>query len=57
MKGFCPLASGSKGNCIFFGTQTTKILIDAGLRGRPTQKRLEAIDVDLSEIQAILITH
>ena len=57
MEGFCPLASGSKGNCIYFGTKNTKILIDAGIRARPTQKKLEQIDVDLSEIQAILISH
>ncbi len=57
MQGFCPLASGSKGNCIYFGTKKTKILIDAGVRARPTKKKLEEIDVDLSEIQAILISH
>lgn len=57
MKGFCPLASGSKGNSIFFGTQNTKILIDAGLSGRATEKKLEEIGVSLSEIDAILISH
>jgi phosphoribosyl 1,2-cyclic phosphodiesterase len=57
MKGFCPLASGSKGNCIYFGTSKTKILIDAGLSGRQTRKKLEELNVDLSEIQAILVTH
>jgi phosphoribosyl 1,2-cyclic phosphodiesterase len=57
MKGFCPLASGSKGNCIYFGTETTKILIDAGISGRAIKTRLAEIDVDLSEIDAILVTH
>lgn len=57
MKGFCPLASGSKGNCIYFGTEKSKILIDAGISAKAIQERLGKIDVDLSEIDAILITH
>lgn len=57
MKGFCPLASGSKGNCIYVGTAQTKVLIDAGTSGKTIQTRLKEIDVDLSEIDAILITH
>ena len=57
MKGFCPLASGSKGNCIYFGTDRTKILIDAGLSGRAIKARLEEINVDLSDIDAILVSH
>lgn len=57
MKGFCPLASGSKGNAVFLGSSQTKILIDAGLSARALQKRLEEINVDIGEIDAILITH
>ncbi|MCH9704446.1 MAG: MBL fold metallo-hydrolase, partial [Chlamydiae bacterium] len=57
MKGFCPLASGSKGNTIFFGSSETKILIDAGLSGRATKMRLAEIGITLEEIEAILITH
>ncbi len=57
MEGYCPLASGSKGNCIFVGTKKTKILIDAGLSGKATTEKLEEIGIDLDEIQAILITH
>lgn len=57
MKGFCPLASGSKGNSIFFGTETTKILIDAGLSGKATIAKLAEINVDIKEIDAILVTH
>lgn len=57
MKGFCPLASGSKGNCIYFGTENTKILIDAGLSTKAIKNKLEAINVDLSDIDAILISH
>lgn len=57
MKGFCPLASGSKGNCIYIGTDQVKILIDAGLSAKAIQKRLGDINVDLADIDAILVTH
>lgn len=57
MKGFCPLASGSKGNCIYVGTGSKKILIDAGMNGKTIQSHLAKINVDLSEIDAILVTH
>jgi phosphoribosyl 1,2-cyclic phosphodiesterase len=57
MIGFCPLASGSKGNCIYFGTEKTKILIDVGLSARATALRLQEIGVSLDAIDAILITH
>ena len=57
MKGYCPLGSGSKGNAIYIGTGQTKILIDAGLSGRAIKLRLAEINVDISEIDAILITH
>jgi phosphoribosyl 1,2-cyclic phosphodiesterase len=57
MKGFCPLASGSKGNCIYVGTQNTKILIDAGISTKRIKTLLEEIDVDISDIDAILVTH
>lgn len=57
MEGFCPLASGSKGNSIYVGSKRTKLLIDAGLSAKATRERLAQINVDLSEIDAILITH
>lgn len=57
MKGFCPLASGSKGNSVYLSSGKTKILIDAGLSAKATNQRLAEINVDLSDIQAILITH
>lgn len=57
MKGFCPLASGSKGNCIYLGTGSTKILIDAGISAKALKAKLAEIQVDLADIDAILITH
>lgn len=57
MNGYCPLASGSKGNSIFFGTKETRLLIDAGIGIRTLAERLSEIGVDLRDIDAILITH
>lgn len=57
MIGFCPLASGSKGNCTYVGTPQVKILIDAGLSAKAIVTRLAEIQVDIKEIDAILITH
>lgn len=57
MLGFCPLASGSKGNSIFIGTKNTRVLIDAGISYAALLKRLNEINVDIQTIQAVLITH
>lgn len=57
MIGFCPLASGSKGNSTYLGSQGTKILIDVGLPLRQLEQRLACIGVRLDEIDAIIITH
>ncbi|NGX52355.1 MAG: hypothetical protein KR126chlam5_00652, partial [Candidatus Anoxychlamydiales bacterium] len=43
MIGYCPLASGSKGNSIYFGSKETKILIDAGLSYLQLNSRLNEI--------------
>ena len=51
------LASGSRGNCALVATSATRILVDAGLSGRETCKRLRALGERVEEISAILITH
>ncbi len=51
------LASGSRGNCALVGTSSTHILVDAGLSGRETFKRLAALGERAEDISAILITH
>ncbi|MFH2093019.1 MAG: MBL fold metallo-hydrolase [Pseudomonadota bacterium] len=53
----CPLASGSKGNSLFVGCLDNGILIDAGLSGKETQRRLAARDIDPERLTAIVITH
>jgi phosphoribosyl 1,2-cyclic phosphodiesterase len=57
MKGICPLASGSKGNCLYLGSSGTKLLIDVGLSYKMLTKRLEEIGVSIDDIDAVLITH
>ena len=53
----CVLASGSSGNCIYAGTASAHILIDAGLSGRETLNRLAQAGVRLAEIMAVCLTH
>lgn len=57
MIGFCPLASGSKGNALYLGTENAKVLIDAGISLKELTKRLSQIQVGIEEIQAVLVTH
>src|ERR1700683_1893043 len=51
------LASGSRGNCALVCSSSTRILVDAGLSGRETFKRLKGLSERAEEISAILITH
>lgn len=57
MIGYCPLASGSKGNCVYLSTPHCKILIDAGISARAITQKLAEINVNIHDIDAILITH
>ena len=53
----CPLASGSKGNSLFVSCNNISILVDAGLSGIETQRRLNAVDLEPESLEAIIITH
>lgn len=54
---FCPVASGSSGNCIFMSYGDTKILIDAGLSGKRIESGLNSFNMTCSDIDALFITH
>ncbi len=54
---FCSLFSGSSGNCLFLGTEKTKILVDAGLSRKSIFNALESIDQSPGDLKGILITH
>jgi phosphoribosyl 1,2-cyclic phosphodiesterase len=51
------LASGSRGNCALVASSRTKILVDAGISGRETFKRMRSLGEDPRTLSAILITH
>lgn len=54
---FCILGSGSSGNSTLVVAGETRVLIDCGLSGRETIKRLQAIGEDPARINAIVVTH
>ncbi|MBI4460539.1 MAG: MBL fold metallo-hydrolase [Acidobacteria bacterium] len=51
------LGSGSSGNCTFLATDRVKVLVDAGLSKRETERRLASIGEKPESLNAILITH
>src|SRR6266849_6274899 len=51
------LASGSSGNITLLETESTRLLIDAGLGKRETLARLAAIEQCVDRLDGILITH
>ncbi len=54
---FCPLASSSKGNCIFVSYNNTKILIDIGISCKKLKDSLAEIGENIEDIDGIFITH
>lgn len=54
---FCPLFSGSSGNCLYVGNADSGILIDAGVSARRIETALAAREIAPSAIRAILVTH
>lgn len=57
MMRLCPIASGSSGNCIYVGSDTTHLLVDTGISKKRTEEGLAAIDISLQDMDGILITH
>lgn len=53
----CSLASGSKGNCLYLETGETRVLIDVGLSLRETLLRMEAVGIDATGVDAVLVSH
>jgi len=51
------LQSGSNGNCIYIETQSTRLLIDAGISARQATTRLAATGRDIRAVDALLVTH
>jgi len=53
----CLLASGSRGNSALIETGGCRILVDAGLSGRETERRLAGLQLSGADLHAILVTH
>lgn len=54
---FATIASSSKGNCIYVGSEHTNILIDAGISGKKVSEGLESLEISPTDIDAIFVTH
>ena len=54
---FCSLYSGSSGNSFFVQSDTTNLIIDAGVSLKKIITALEEIKIDIQSINAILVTH
>ncbi len=57
MARFCPLFSGSSGNCLYIGTGEAGLLVDAGVSARRIERALWAHELDPANIRAVLVTH
>ena len=53
----CLLASGSRGNSTLIEVDGCRLLIDAGLSGIETSRRLSTIGLTCDDLHAILVTH
>lgn len=53
----CVLASGSKGNICYVGTNNHNILIDMGKNTKYIVEKLKEINVDCKDIDVVLISH
>lgn len=54
---FCSISSGSSGNCIFIGSNKTKVLIDVGVSRKFIEDSLIKIKNTPYDIKGVLITH
>lgn len=53
----CSIASGSSGNCIYVGSDTTHLLVDVGISGKRTECGLNNLGISGRDLDGILITH
>ena len=54
---FCSIASGSSGNCIYAGSSSASVLVDAGISGKRIEAGLNEIGQTTRDLSGILVTH
>jgi phosphoribosyl 1,2-cyclic phosphodiesterase len=54
---FCSFSSGSSGNCYLIKSETTAILVDAGISAKRILAGLEHTDTTEEQLIALLVTH
>ncbi|MBS5480048.1 MAG: MBL fold metallo-hydrolase [Acutalibacteraceae bacterium] len=57
MARYCPLFSGSSGNCTYIGTAEGGILVDAGVSAKRIETALRERDIEPHSIEAVFVTH
>ena len=57
MMRICSIASGSSGNCVYVGSDTTHLLMDAGISGKRTETGLWELGIRMQDIDGIFLTH
>jgi phosphoribosyl 1,2-cyclic phosphodiesterase len=51
------LNSGSNGNCYYIGNDREAVLVDAGISCRETERRMERLNLSISMVKALFISH
>src|SRR5690606_9504538 len=57
MMRFASLGSGSQGNALVVEAGRTRILVDNGMTVRETERRLERLGLQPSQLTGIVVTH
>ena len=50
----CSIASGSSGNCIYVGSDSTHLLVDTGISKKRIEEGLKELEIKGNEIDGIL---
>ena len=51
------IASGSHGNCTYISSETTHILVDAGVNLKRISDALKTIGVGIMDLSGVVVTH
>jgi phosphoribosyl 1,2-cyclic phosphodiesterase len=51
------IASGSSGNCLFVGSEQSRVLVDTGISAKRIEQGLQELGEDARNLDGILITH